>query len=276
MGDGAVQARDRRGRTGVGRGRTDSGKTVWQHIFLLALAVTMSCAGCGATQPGDATGPERAPDPPAGDESDLPAEPGDTAKPAFDPAAWYASHFDPTARFAFEGTRSEVHWDDSDPAADANGMVHERETLRVRCTVDSVDWIDDGQVVISRITCDDEAAPMHGTWIADARGLYFAPRDVESERAREAIDPQRRVISARPVRRDETIVTESGFTHRSWVKRSGDTWCTGEEHVAGDESGSELCFEDGRGLVRASRYWAGGAEQEESWTRVEPARPADR
>ncbi len=161
--------------------------------------------------------------------------------------------------------------DDQDPAADATGVVRTSNTSQVTCAVAEVRAFASG--VLSRIDCDAELSvgttdPLAGWWAATAAGLWHLADEPAAE---PTLDASAIFLSATPVAEERRNVLDEEMEHAEIITTSqeGAAWCVANVFAAGDEAWSSLCL-DAIGPVRGSGGWAGGAEQEVTFTRNTP------
>jgi hypothetical protein len=181
----------------------------------------------------------------------------------FQPAPHYAALFEQGRRWTYVVDSSSSYWDDSDPAADADGVITSSDTSRVTCAVAAVGRIDGG--VWSLIECDGMIGtndPVSGTWVADGRGLY---RTAAAPASAAELEADQLVIAAAPAESHRDVVEdvwgegpESVGEHA--VIRDGERWCVSASYHVGDASWTRTCFAGG--IVEGDFGWSGGSDNE--------------
>lgn len=175
----------------------------------------------------------------------------------------------------YDVTRSRSHWDDQDPAADANGMVTDESTEPVTCRVD-VETV--GPYRTATVTCDDDDdAPatlrspifekLEASYVTDDTRLWRvdlleAPITVADVQA-SLVDKPDLVLGQAPVHEEDEDEEEPRFGSVHEVVVEGDGWCVGDGSWGGDEGGSSYCISAARGLTKVTWYFAGGESHDE-------------
>lgn len=178
------------------------------------------------------------------------------------PAPHYAGLFQLGAVWRYEVTTEESHWDDQDPAADADGTVRSSATSHATCSVAEVTSFAGG--IASRVECDfggQGQDPLSGIWAADATGLYRLSAWPDT-----GVPPERtaanRILPATPAETTEDLTDPAApdATHARLVTRKGDGWCFTEQFAMADESWSGFCLGAGGVPTDGEFGWAGGSE----------------
>lgn len=195
---------------------------------------------------------------------------GGGAPAGFAPAKEYAALFQPNAMWTFATENTDDHWDDQDPAADANGNVHATTAGEASCTVTAVTPFDGG--VMSQIDCGDLGGemgfdPLTGTWVANAAGLYrFAG---EQATAVPDLKGQTPVLDAVPktyAHEDQGNEEDGEGSSSTEVTHDGEAWCWSYAMSMGDDSWTSFCL-DGAGPTSGDFGWGGGSVHEVKFTR---------
>jgi hypothetical protein len=216
----------------------------------LALVLALPLAACGGgTKPVEPVGNTAPPAPTAGI-----------------PAAAYAGLFVDGATYRYRVESSSGHMDDTDPKADANGMVYEKSTTEMTCTVGNVTRLADR--VAATLDCGDvpvqvpiaDASPS-GTYVATAAGLWRGHPDAE-------LDPAEMLLAAEPAPRDDRQETPDGFGSATKVAQRADgAWCWDHAVWGGDDGGTTLCFAGGL-LASGGAAFGGGSTHDVVYTLI--------
>jgi hypothetical protein len=198
---------------------------------------------------------------------------GNTTPPPTGPApALYAGLFTEGARYTYAVVFEGSHWDDTDPAADANGNVVNREESTMTCVVERVTPI--GGAVAATLTCNDAAtqdvpiadSSPAGMYVASPAGLWrvdaYPAGDGE-------LSAEGMFLAAEPVAaHSEKTDDEGGLTVLDVAKDKAGGWCRTDVYAMGDDGGTTLCFANGV-LASGGASWGGGSTREITYTLVE-------
>jgi hypothetical protein len=193
----------------------------------------------------------------------------------------YATMFEQGHTWKLQVTSRESHWDDQDPAADANGnVVSEGAPRQGSCTVAQVVEVAGGKA--SKIECewgtsDGEGGGMagndplsSGAWFASDAGLYMI-QELPAAGATVEVGEDELVLAAQPVAFTRSLVDENdeeteGMVQVALEQKDG-AWCYTYSAALGDEIWMTLCF--GPDDLRGGDFgWAGGSEHTTTFTVV--------
>jgi hypothetical protein len=206
--------------------------------------------------------------------SSAPPKQTTTTPPA---SASFDGLFRADASWRFTVNSESSMWDDSDPAADANGNVVTKSTGTATCKVIATRSFPGGRA--SQIECDDAASDrvsdtIGGVWIQNADGLWRTTA-LPDEGQAPTLEPYELFLAANPkpgrVENKEPEGPDgpaggSGEIHE--IEVSGDGWCVTHSSWGGDESWRQLCI-DSKGPAGGNAGWAGGSTQESTFQRIE-------
>jgi hypothetical protein len=214
-----------------------------KSLWMMSAAILAATTACGGKAKGPATGTMNS---------------GPTTTPV--PAPHYAALFKEGSTWAYDLKATATGGEGPDDKTETTGAS--------TCKVAKVGTVPGG--VTSTITCDQPmtdsgAAPVDGTWVANATGLYKF--DHLDEGAALDLSKARLVIAAAPEAGTKNKETgQDPVESESWtITRDGDAWCANYSYAAGDESFEMLCF-SATGIVHGSAGWAGGSVHETTFT----------
>lgn len=168
-------------------------------------------------------------------------------------------------------------WDDTDPAADANGNVTTESTSETSCKVTATVTFPGGRA--SEVECAEGtdwrvSERIAGVWIQTTEGLWHDTSLPEEGKA-PTLDPATRFLAAAPTpvsKRDEEPESPDGPSGGSGstldIEPSGDGWCVSTAYWGGDESWQKLCI-DSVGPAAGSTGFAGGSTSEVTFERID-------
>jgi hypothetical protein len=186
------------------------------------------------------------------------------------PAPLYAALFEPGRTFAYDVHREEHYWDDANPTADADGMVHNLSDYIMTCTVARVEQLGGNQV--SEVACDGGDDHLlnviRGYYAATAEGLCLIeemPASAE-QLAEWSQAGLMCMLTPSPVARRHEM-GEADWGSLVVISEGADgSWCSAVSFWGGDEGTVRLCVAEGRGITEAVSSWAGGSVHELSAT----------
>lgn len=168
----------------------------------------------------------------------------------------------------FSVVASSGFYDESDPEADASGVVRSEERSEERCTVHQVEVI--GEAHLARLDCEqggDDA--LNHVYVATPQGLWLAyPGDI-AEGMLGKITSMPPYLAAHPTPDETREENDEGHGRtRSVVDSKDGSWCVQETFWAGDEGWESMCFHPKLGITEVERGWAGGGEQNVVYSQI--------
>jgi hypothetical protein len=177
------------------------------------------------------------------------------------PATAYAGLFTDGATYRYKVESSSGQWD-----PDANGMVYDKSTAEMTCTVGNVTQLADR--IAATLTCNDDVvqvpiadATPSGTYVATAAGLWRV------DGADAELDPAAMLLTAEPAPRTDRK-EEPGGEFGSEIKvaqRADGAWCWDHALWGGDDGSTTLCFAGGT-LSGGGAAFGGGSTHEVTYT----------
>jgi hypothetical protein len=187
----------------------------------------------------------------------------------------YMALFQDGKSWNFTTEQLDAYWDDTDPNADANGMVRNTSQGRSTCVVDGVVEYEGGTASVIR--CDGDLGensmgrePISGLWVADQTGLHHTyGEDLPTRDAPPNVEDMVLILERAPKAKQEVGHDDEEDPERetSWttIRQDGDAWCWESSFAWGDESWDTLCIGPD-GFESGSFGWAGGSEHEITFT----------